>query len=187
MSIAIVHLSDIHYRPDWDENHGVVFKAFFEDLRKQIKLLGSINVYLVLSGDIVYGGNDSSSYNGFISKFDNELKSLGISRSKRISVPGNHDVSIEQIERSRVDHEGAISQCLDEGAFNNYTENSADVFKRKFKAYSNFESKFTDFGSLREAVTGSGWNISDNVGIYCLNSAFFSSGGMKTASSDSAS
>lgn len=184
MSISIVHLSDIHYRPDWDENHGVVLKAFFQDLRKQIELLGSVDVYLVLSGDVVYAGNDRSSYNKFISKFDAELTALGIPKSKRISVPGNHDVSIEQIKSHRVDHEGVIDQCLDETSFNDYIQNPLEVFKSKFAAYSDFESQFTDFGSLRETLTGSGWQIADDIGIYCLNSAFFSSGGLQAVSSD---
>jgi len=179
MCIAIVHLSDVHYRRNWDENHGVVFRVFFQDLRKQVELLGPIDVYLVLSGDVVKAGYDSESYNEFLSKFDAELTSLGISKSHRICVPGNHDVSTKQIKLKGVDHEGAISQGLSETLFNDYAVNPSDVFKTKFKEYSAFESSFADYKTLRPSLTGSGWEIADNVGIYCLNSAFFSSGGLK--------
>ena len=179
MSIAIVHLSDIHYRRNWDENHEVVFRAFFTDLRKQMERLETTDVYLVFSGDIVQAGHDSELYNEFISKFDTKLTSLDIPKSHRICVPGNHDVSTKQIELKKVDHEGVISQDLDENQFNDYAENPSDVFKSKLEAYSSFESNFTDHRALGESLTGSGWEISNNVGIYCLNSAFFSNGGLK--------
>ncbi len=179
MRAAIVHLSDIHYRPNWDENHGVVFRAFFKDLRKQVELLGAIDVYLVLSGDVVKAGHDSASYEEISSMFDAELTSLNIPKSHRICVPGNHDVSTKQIEPKIVDHEGVVSQGLDETSFNDYSENPSDVFKSKFDAYSAFESRFADYVTLGASLTGNGWEIADNVGVYCLNSAFFSSGGLE--------
>jgi len=179
MSIAIVHLSDIHYRRNWDENHGVVFRAFFQDLRKQVELLGAIDVYIVLSGDVVQAGHDSDSYHEIFSKFDAELISLNIPKSHRICVPGNHDVSTKQIELKRVDHEGVVSQGLDETSFNDYSENPSDVFKSKFAEYRAFESRFAEYIALGTSLTGNGWEIADNVGVYCLNSAFFSSGGLE--------
>ncbi len=179
MRAAIVHLSDIHYRRNWDENHGVVFRAFFQDLRKQVDLLGAIDVYLVLSGDVVKAGHDSGSYDEITSKFDAELTSLNIPKSHRICVPGNHDVSTKQIELKRVDHEAVVSQGLDETSFNDYSENPSDVFESKFAAYSAFESRFAACAALGASPIGSGWEIADNVGVYCLNSAFFSSGGLE--------
>lgn len=65
MSIAIVHLSDIHYRCNWDENHGAVFRAFFHDLRNQVEARKPKDVYLVLSGDVIQAGDNSESYNEF--------------------------------------------------------------------------------------------------------------------------
>ncbi|MCP3907790.1 MAG: hypothetical protein GY712_07210, partial [Oceanicoccus sp.] len=156
MCTVIVHLSDIHYRRNWDENHGVVFRAFFKDLRKQVDLLGSTDVYLVLSGDLVKAGSDSESYNEFLSKFDSELIPLGIPKSHRICVPGNHDVSTKQIEDKKVDHEGVIAQGLDETDFNNYADNPSDVFKSKHNAYSAFESSFAEYITLKHSFTGSG-------------------------------
>jgi len=179
MRTAIVHLSDIHYRRNWDENHGVVFRAFFKDLRKQVKLLGSTNVYMVLSGDVVMAGQDADCYDEITSKFDAELTALNIPKSHRICVPGNHDVSTTQIEFNRVDHEGVVSQGLNESSFNDYTDKPLDVFESKFAEYRAFESRFADYVALGTSLTGSGWEIANNVGVYCLNSAFFSSGGLK--------
>jgi hypothetical protein len=144
-----------------------------------VELLGAIDVYLVLSGDVVKAGHDSNSYDEFTSKFDAELTSLNIPKSHRICVPGNHDVSTKQIEPKRVDHEAVVSQGLDETSFNDYSENPADVFKSKFAEYSAFESRFAACEALGESRIGSGWEIADNVGVYCLNSAFFSSGGLE--------
>lgn len=184
MHTAIVHLSDIHYRPNWDENHGVVFQAFFKDLHKQLELLKATNVYLVLSGDVVNAGHESKSYEEFLSKFDAELTPLGISKNRRICVPGNHDVSTKHIEIKRVDHEGVLSQGLNETSFNDYAENPSDVFKSKFDGYRAFESIFADYKTLSPSLTGNGWELTDNIGIYCLNSAFFSSGGLKDSNGD---
>lgn len=179
MSTAIVHLSDIHYRRNWDENHGVVFRAFFKDLSKQLDLIGATTVYLALSGDVVKAGDDAESYAEFLAKFDTELSNLGISKRQRICVPGNHDVATQQIELKRVDHEGVIAHALNESSFNDYSENPAEVFKSKFIQYQLFESAFADFTTLNSSVHGNGWEIADNIGVFCLNSAFFSSGALK--------
>jgi predicted MPP superfamily phosphohydrolase len=175
---AIVHLSDIHYRHKWDENHGVVFRALFQDLRKQLQLLEAKDVYLVLSGDVVNAGDNSDSYDEFTSKFDDELTSLKIQRSRRICVPGNHDISTKQIKLKKVDHEGVVSQNLEETSFNDYSENPSSVFKSKFKTYSDFESNFASYTTLGVSPIGCGWEITGDIGVYCLNSAFFSSGGL---------
>mgnify|MGYP002725830587 CR=1 FL=1 len=145
MSIAIVHLSDIHYRSKWDENHGVVFRAFFKDLHKQVELLEATDVYLALSGDVVKAGYDKEAYDELASKFDTELTSINIPKNHRICVPGNHDVSTVRIKSNDIDHEGVVSQGLDENNFNDYSENSADVFIAKFDEYRSFESNFADY------------------------------------------
>jgi predicted MPP superfamily phosphohydrolase len=176
---TIVHLSDIHFRSNWDENHGVVFRAFFNDLSRQLEQIGPSNVYLVISGDVVMAGGESELYNDFLLKFDTELTKLGISKSHRICVPGNHDVSTKAIELRGIDHEGVIAQCLDETSFNDYTENPSAVFNSKFDNYRSFEAAFSDYNTVSHSPTGGGWELCDNVGVFCLNSAFFSSGAVK--------
>jgi predicted MPP superfamily phosphohydrolase len=178
MSIAIVHLSDIHYRRNWEENHGVVFRAFFRDLRKQLEKIEATDVYLIISGDVVKAGHDSESYNEIHSKFDTELKSLNILKCHRICVPGNHDVSTKTIELQKVEHEGVISQNLDETSFNDYSDHPLNIFKSKFNEYMLFETNFAKYTALSTSITGNGWEIADNIGVYCMNSAFFSSGGL---------
>lgn len=180
MSTVIIHLSDIHYQRNWEENHGVVFNAFFIDLQKQLEELKPNDIYMVLSGDIVKAGHESAAYQEFASLFDLKLASINIHKSHRICVPGNHDVSTKQIENQIIDHEGVVSQLLNESRFNDYSENPSIVFRNKFSEYNKFESIFSDYSSINLPLLGNGWKISDNIGIYCLNSAFLSSGGIKS-------
>jgi len=179
MNIAIIHLSDLHYRKDWIENHGIVLDMFFKDLAKQIQQIGSSNIYLAFSGDAVQAGHDTALYDEFLHQFDNKLNDMNIPKSRRICVPGNHDVSIKQITSISVDHEGVVSQGLDESRFNDYVSNPSNVFTDKFSQYGAFESRFVEFGALSSTKTGAGWEIADNIGVYCLNTALCSSGGLQ--------
>ena len=74
MPIAIIHLSDLHYRHGPKDDQAVVFTAFFADLKRQVAHLGSSQIYLALSGDIVQCGENSLLYEKFAEKFDRELR-----------------------------------------------------------------------------------------------------------------
>ncbi len=39
MSKTIIHISDLHFRENWDEDLGILLHGFFEDVNKQIKSL----------------------------------------------------------------------------------------------------------------------------------------------------
>lgn len=178
MTINLIHLSDLHYLQGRDENHDVVLIEFFKDLSEQIKKSGSTNNYLVFSGDIIQAGENSDDYEIFIKKFDSKLNSLGITKKYRICVPGNHDASREQIAETLIEHEGVVSQKLDERHFNDYVSKYPNVLTKKFSNYLDFEQKFADFGVGGSDALGHGWSISDEIGVYCLNTALCSSGGL---------
>lgn len=177
MNKVIVHLSDFHYFHGWAEEHGVVLYGFFQDLSDQLSKLHDTEYYLVFSGDIVQSGDDSNSYNEFMNNFDDKLTKWGIPMSKRICVPGNHDVSTEIINLNKVAHEGVISQRLNEINFNDYISNPSNILTNKFQKYSEFEQAFAKFG-LSNSPTGAGWTIDDKIGIYCLNTALCCTGGL---------
>ena len=181
--LNLIHLSDLHYLQGKEENHEVVFNAFFKDLEEQLKINKFNDNYLVISGDIAYAGDSEEQYENFITKFDFRLNALGLTKNKRICVPGNHDVSRNNIKASLVVHEGVVSQKLDETNFNDHILTANNVLIGKFDNYLNFEKKFADFGvysksEAESSVIGKGWNINENVGIFCLNSALCSSGGL---------
>lgn len=176
---TIIHLSDLHFRQNWEEDQGIVLDAFFKDLTKQIGQLDSSNVYIAFSGDVVQAGKTPSLYDSFFDQFDTELNKLNIPKTHRICTPGNHDVSVDIISKNEVEHEGVVSQGLDESNFNDYVSKRPPILTDKFINYISFQSKFADYGISSETITGNGWNIDDNIGVYCLNTAIFSSGGFK--------
>ena len=178
MKKVLVHLSDIHYRQGWIEEQGVVLNAFFEDLSKQIEKINDADFYLVFSGDVVQSGDDSNSYKQFINTFDNKLNELGIPKNNRICVPGNHDVATEVINSRKVDHDGVISQKLEETAFNAYISNTPNILTDKFPKFSQFAQEFAGYGLSGPTLTGAGWTIDNCIGIYCLNTALCSIGGL---------
>jgi len=179
MKKVLIHLADLHYRKGWVEEQGVVFNAFFDDIKSQIEKIEDSDFYLIFSGDIVQSGADSKLYDEFILNFDRRLDQIGIPKSHRICVPGNHDVSVDQIRAKMVDHEGVVSQMLDETRFNTYIETPSSVFCNKFGPYKSFELKFAELGTMPSKLSGEGWNLDDNIGVYCLNSALCSSGGIE--------
>ena len=178
MTIAIIHLSDFHNVVGCYENHRVVIDAFFIDLEKQINNINLKDVFIAFSGDIAQKGDDENQYSDFLSIFDERLNSLGITKHKRICVPGNHDLSQKWVNDNFVIHEGVVSQKLDESAFNEFVLNTPNVLTDKFTAYRIFEKKFAEFGVGPEKSTGSGWNLTDEISVYCLNTAICSSGGL---------
>lgn len=179
MNTVIVHLSDLHYRQNWIESQGVVLDAFFKNLSQQIEQLGKSNIYIAFSGDLVYAGDSPNIYEEFITHFDSKLNDLNIPKCHRICVPGNHDVSIKQIESRIVEHEGVVCQRLDERQFCDYVSNKSNIFSDKFLQYRAFEPHFADYGALSSTSGGAGWEIADGIGVYCLNSALCCSGGLK--------
>lgn len=178
MTITLIHMSDLHFRQNWEETQGVVLSEFFMDLEKQVEMAENSKVYIVFSGDFVLRGAESDLFKGFHLTFDEKLSKLGIPKSQRITVPGNHDIEQNVISEKIVDHEGILSQNLNEREFNDYVSSSKNVFTKKFSNYLTFQSEFSDLGLKINAITGTGWDITENIAIYCLNSAICSSGGV---------
>ena len=179
MKKLIIHLSDLHFRQNWEEDQGLVLEAFFEDLVKQIRPQDATNVFIAFSGDVVLSGGDPELYNSFFDQFDYELNKLKIFKNQRICVPGNHDVSINFIKEKFIEHEGVVSQELNEKDFNDYILKQPRILFDKFDNYIAFKSKFADYGISGNTLSGSGFNIDENTGVYCLNTALCSSGGIE--------
>lgn len=139
MKIAIIHLSDLHYRLNWEEDQGLVLEAFFKDLAKQLTSKKEYKFFLAFSGDIVLAGSKSELYSSFIEQFSSELDKINILKDQRICVPGNHDVSIDVVIEKHVEHEGVVAQKLNEKDFNDFISSHPDILEKKFNNYMNFE------------------------------------------------
>jgi predicted MPP superfamily phosphohydrolase len=172
----IIHLSDLHFRQKWEESQNLVIDSFFSDLSKQVKGDDRSDVYIAFSGDFVLRGHEAETYGLFLQRFDKSLNELGIPKEQRISVPGNHDVSQDFLKQHWTEHNGVVSQQLDETKFNDYISAQPEIIIGKFKNYNTFETRFAALGINGNTISGAGWNIEDNIGVYCLNTAVFSSG-----------
>lgn len=174
--MKIFHFSDIHYRKNWYENHGMVFKSLLEDIKKIASVKD--DKYVFFSGDIVQSGDDSDSYLEFIDIFDKAFNEIGIEKNRRFCVPGNHDISRDVIHKNFIDHKGVIIQEFTEASFNDYISRCTNCFSDKFCNYRVFEELFTDNNFISRNFTGAGFDLGNGVGVYCLNSSVFSSAGL---------
>jgi hypothetical protein len=175
-----IHLSDLHYRDNWEENQGIVLQEFFKDLKKQIDLAPSDEYYLIMSGDFVLAGEDIKLFDKVFNLFDSELVRLNISKFNRFCVPGNHDVERNFLEKKFVEHDAVVKRNMNEKEFNDYIQLPDNIFREKFHNYFSFTSKFSTPGNREnEFFTGVGYKLNQDVSIYCLNTSLCSSGGYK--------
>jgi predicted MPP superfamily phosphohydrolase len=178
MKYTFLHISDLHYRPDWHEESELVCNRFFDDITVQIHNFE--NVYLVFSGDLVLKGEDDNQYCALLKKFSGALDEIGITRNRRICVPGNHDVSRSAIKPFLVMQDGSLSKINDERTFNDtLPQLSKTIFVEKFVNYGSFEAKFANYTCCKEGLGGIGWELEKGIGIYCLNTALCSFGGLE--------
>lgn len=177
MSERIIHVSDLHYAHGKPESCGKILNALVNDLQTNCDT--NDGVVFIFSGDAVLSGDDNESFDEVASKLADVLDRVGIPRNKRVFVPGNHDVSRESIRPALFMHDNAVDSIKSEDQFHS---KSIEIEKRllvdKFTNYIKFESLVSDLKCCESNVFGNGWEISDQLGIYALNSAACSSAGL---------
>ena len=180
MSTTFLHLSDLHIRTNWPEQTGLVTDKLFKDLEEQCAKVS--NLYLVFTGDYVFEAAVQSQYAHFREVFMRRLDSLGITKDRRISVPGNHDVSREAL-KSVTMALGAVRSYKSEEVFlSEYDHIAPLLFASKFSNYIENESAFSAFSCCQTNIGGHGWDLGTGVGIFCLNTALCSFAGIKDPS-----
>ncbi len=173
MKTSIIHLSDFHYKQLRHEEHPPILKALQQDLKKEIST--NPNAYLAFSGDHVYDGSQQSQYDELYSLLDPILTDCGIPKSRRISIPGNHDIAQSAVKKLGKIFTGSLGALTCEAEFNDAVPSlSTMAFNEMFTTYKSYEAKFAEYGALATSVSGSGWDLNDSVGIYCLNTAICS-------------
>jgi predicted phosphodiesterase len=178
MNYQFFHISDLHYRDNWQEEMGLVCQRFIEDIKNQTST--PENSYLIFSGDLVRAGEDPALYSTFISKFGQELTNAGFPRERRICIPGNHDVSQASLKPILQILQGALAGLKDERSFNDNLPVLTESFLvNGFTNYKNCESEFASYNCCGSMLGGNGWALSEEVGVYCLNTALCSFAGLK--------
>lgn len=176
MKTSIVHVSDIHYQDGWHEEQGIVMQAFLDDLEEQVARSDAESWFLCISGDLIKRGQDADHYDDLFLGLDERLEALGIGRDRRICVPGNHDVSMDAIDANAIPHEAIVTRRYGEREFNDLVASEPETVVSKFDNYREFESRFAKFGVDDPSMGGCGWHLTDDIGVYCLNSAWSSRG-----------
>jgi hypothetical protein len=178
MKLHFLHISDFHFRKNWPEEVGIVFKGFADDIKLQASRFPEL--YCVFSGDSVNEGDDEVAYNDLLSKFDAELAKVGIPTEKRVCIPGNHDVARNALKPLLFIQNSTLSSIKDEETFICQLEKLNElVFDKKFSHYKQYEAKFGKYNCCNQRFGGNGWELEDDTGIYCLNTALCSSAGME--------
>src|ERR1700682_1097158 len=183
MRYTFLHVADFHYRPDWPEETELVFSNFIEDLTTQVKQFD--NLWLIFSGDLVNAGGADGAYKVFHNRIEPELNRLGFPHNRRICVPGNHDISQAALQPVLLMQKGTLAEIKDEEGFNRELHQLSEmIFDPKFKAYKAAENDFAKQRCCQISVGGCGWDLPDDVGVYCLNTALCSFGGLKDPTTD---
>ena len=93
MRLLLLNISDIHVGTiDKQENEGLVLSKFIVDVEEQIRKLHYDDIYVIISGDLVFAASKDS-YEKFDKTIVQELiRVLGIDRSHFVIAPGNHDL-----------------------------------------------------------------------------------------------
>src|ERR1035437_881201 len=126
MKITFLHVSDLHYRPDWHEESELVLTRFGEDLKGEAPKYQ--NLYLIFSGDLVQAGSNQDFYSRFIVRADDLFTAAGMPRTRRISVPGNHDVSQDAVKPILPLQIGALNGLTSESIFNDSMPHLSEMF-----------------------------------------------------------
>ena len=177
MRYAIIHLADIHYRKEEPEGALRVINALMQDLKEQKETLLGYDLYIAITGDIVFAGADHESYLNFDKEVSPKLNDAGLTKDRRMIVPGNHDLDRVSVEQDFERYQAKICDSIEsERKFNNFISDRDYNNENKFENYELFESEFAKYG-IDFSPGGKGWIINDNLGVYCLNTSLCSFAG----------
>ena len=177
MPTTILHISDLHLRKNWHEEQGVVLREFFDELKAQIKDMSE--VFVAFTGDILQEGTDREAYQYFTDIFGEKLNDLGITRERLIVVPGNHDVDREYIKKIFPLLKGLQERETTETLFNDTVYSAqGDILKLKLLPFLEWQESISDWSLTPASFSGRGFDLSSDIGIYCLNTALYSFGGL---------
>lgn len=172
--INILHISDIHFGCNKPEEDGVVFDAFFEDLKDTMQKNNNDENYCIVSGDLVYKGCSDHEYQLFYRDFICKLTQI-IPLNNIMVIAGNHDLNRNWVENNLEKHKEDIYKKRTEVECNDYLNEEDCQLFAKFTPFNNFCKEL--YPSSEYDLTGYYRNITPDISIFMLNSALCSSGG----------
>lgn len=178
MKTLLIFISDIHLTNGNAEDEGLVINSFLRDVARQLSEIPHDDAYALIGGDLVQAADNSDSYNCFKTIIISKLVSLGISLSKVLCVPGNHDVQRGWINRHMTTYAPVVSKGFNEQKFNDLVddEEQNDILVDKFSHYTDFVKSNLDIPAYNPF--GYCVEIGEDWSLYCLNSSLTSFGGV---------
>jgi len=177
MKSALLLVADIHYREDAPEGASSIIEALVNDIDKLVKEMPEYRFYIAFAGDIVKKGENRDSYQAFYAEIDEKLRRVGLSKEFRLVVPGNHDLDRNT---KKEEYDECIKMYEESGEheekFNDFIAGST-LLTKHFSHYEEFATRFAKWDDSFK-VQGWGCTLDDSIGVYCLNTALCSFGGL---------
>jgi len=177
MKVLLLNISDIHVlSQDKPENEGLVLSKFIVDVEEQAKKFFYEDVYVMISGDLVFAASDES-YAKFDEVIVKELMRIfGIDRTHFVIAPGNHDVSQNAVRDVEDSFLPIFKSQYDEGKFNDLLRKEAqsEIVFGKFAAFQQYMKNTMEMEDY--SLHANMYSINDIWSIHVLNSAILSCG-----------
>lgn len=185
MRLLLLNISDIHVGTiDKQENEGLVLSKFIVDVEEQIRKLHYDDIYVIISGDLVFAASKDS-YQKFDKSIVQELiRVLGIDRSHFIIAPGNHDLKQSFIGDVEEAYLPIFREKTEVGKFNDLIRKPA-LASTLFGKFDDFKSYMTATMGVNDySMTHNRFDLNDTWSIHYINSAILSCGGYKGIDDD---
>ena len=180
MRVLLLNFSDIHVESqDKHENEGLVLEKFIADVEDQAKKFVYDEVFILISGDLVFAASDAS-YEKFDETIVKQLmKIFDVDRSHFIIVPGNHDVVQNSVKDVEDFFLPVFDAKIDEEKFNDLVRKEAQkgVVFGKFGPFQKYMKE--RFGCEDYSLLVNKYEINRTWSVHALNSAVLSCGAYK--------
>ncbi len=179
-SINILHISDLHFQHDNEEQREFIAK-FLRDI--ELNTLKNLCKFVVFSGDLVLEPYEKNYETVKIDFIDPLMRILQLPMDHFFLVPGNHDCDKAEIEISNEDSENFTRLISD------YFKTSRETHKELEKVKKHLHHKFDSFLSFRNKLYSNNLSAdvqhninefnsthvykysSNKIGIACINSS----------------
>jgi len=179
--MRIIHLSDIHFSKEKQENFNLLFeKPFVNDLKsfhneKQID-------FIVVTGDLIDKGGISfdgiNAYKPFESDFIKPIcDAVSLNKENFIFIPGNHDINTNSVDEYY--ESGLIEKLNSIEKVNDFIKNNGDINKQGIVRMKEFYSFMSEYYSKSDnnflSIFSSAFirDLSDKrIGFAAINSAW---------------
>ena len=177
MRVLLLNISDIHVlSQNKPENEGLVLRKFIVDVEEQAKRFVYEDVYILISGDLVFAASDES-----YAKFDDIIvkelmRVFGIDRTHFIIVPGNHDISQKAVKDVEESFIPIFNSQYDESLFNDLVQKEAQK-EILFGKFASFQRYMKDTMGIDDySLHANMYCINHTWSIHVLNTAILSCG-----------